>query len=71
MPEAHQVGTAFERLHRGRRVLLGLQRRDLFTVVFDQVFTDTARYADVVLPATAGWAETDGTTASSAFGNRR
>jgi anaerobic selenocysteine-containing dehydrogenase len=34
------------------RVLLGLQRRDLFTVVFDQVFTDTARYADVVLPAT-------------------
>jgi len=34
------------------RVLQGLQRRDLFTVVFDQVFTDTARYADVILPAT-------------------
>jgi anaerobic selenocysteine-containing dehydrogenase len=34
------------------RVLQGLQRSDLFTVVFDQVFTDTARYADVVLPAT-------------------
>ena len=34
------------------RVLRGLQRQDLFTVVFDQVFTDTARYADVVLPAT-------------------
>jgi anaerobic selenocysteine-containing dehydrogenase len=34
------------------RVLRGLQRNDLFTVVFDQVFTDTARYADVVLPAT-------------------
>ena len=34
------------------RVLTGLQRTDLFTVVFDQVFTDTARYADVVLPAT-------------------
>ena len=34
------------------RVLRGLQREDLFTVVFDQVFTDTARYADVVLPAT-------------------
>jgi anaerobic selenocysteine-containing dehydrogenase len=34
------------------RVLQGLQRDDLFTVVFDQVFTDTARYADVVLPAT-------------------
>jgi anaerobic selenocysteine-containing dehydrogenase len=34
------------------RVLQGLQRDDLFTVVFDQVFTDTARYADVILPAT-------------------
>jgi len=34
------------------RVLRGLQREDLFTVVFDQVFTDTARYADVILPAT-------------------
>ena len=34
------------------RVLQGLRRSDLFTVVFDQVFTDTARYADVVLPAT-------------------
>ena len=30
----------------------GLEREDLFTVVFDQVLTDTARYADVVLPAT-------------------
>lgn len=34
------------------RVLKGLQREDLFTVVFEQVFTDTARYADVLLPAT-------------------
>ena len=34
------------------RVLRGLERDDLFTVVFDQVITDTARYADVVLPAT-------------------
>ena len=34
------------------RVLQGLERTDLFTVVFEQVFTDTARYADVVLPAT-------------------
>ncbi len=34
------------------RVLEGLKREDLFTVVFEQVFTDTARYADVILPAT-------------------
>ncbi len=32
-------------------VLEGLARPDLFTVVFDQVMTDTAKYADVVLPA--------------------
>jgi anaerobic selenocysteine-containing dehydrogenase len=30
----------------------GLRREDLFTVVFDQVMTDTARFADLVLPAT-------------------
>jgi len=35
-----------------RRILRGLEREDLFTVVFEQVMTDTARYADVVLPAT-------------------
>ena len=34
------------------RVLQGLSRDDLFTVVYEQVFTDTCRYADVVLPAT-------------------
>lgn len=33
-------------------VLRGLARPDLFTVVFEQVMTDTARWADVVLPAT-------------------
>jgi anaerobic selenocysteine-containing dehydrogenase len=35
-----------------RRVIHGLEREDLFTVVFEQVMTDTALYADVVLPAT-------------------
>jgi anaerobic selenocysteine-containing dehydrogenase len=34
------------------RVLEGLKREDLFTVVYEQVATDTARYADVLLPAT-------------------
>jgi anaerobic selenocysteine-containing dehydrogenase len=34
------------------RIMQGLQREDLFTVVFDQVRTDTSRYADVILPAT-------------------
>ena len=35
-----------------RRVLRGLERNDLFTVVFEQVMTDTTHYADVLLPAT-------------------
>ena len=34
------------------RVRAGLEQEELFTVVFDPVMTDTARYADVVLPAT-------------------
>jgi len=34
------------------RILKGLERDDLFTVVFEQVHTDTVQFADVVLPAT-------------------
>ncbi len=45
---ANPVATAPEQ----GRVLAGLARDDLFTVVFDQVMTDTARWADLVLPAT-------------------
>ncbi len=36
-----------------------------FLVVQDIFLTKTAELADVVLPATAGWAETDGTTTNS------
>ena len=37
------------------RVQRGLSREDLFTVVHDQVLTDTARFADLVLPATTSF----------------
>ncbi|MBI4627310.1 MAG: molybdopterin-dependent oxidoreductase [Candidatus Rokubacteria bacterium] len=40
-------------------VLEGLAREDLFTVVHEQVLTDTARYADVVLPATTSMEHLD------------
>ncbi|MGD9526949.1 molybdopterin-containing oxidoreductase family protein [Pseudonocardia sp.] len=34
------------------KIARGLAREDLFTVVSDHVLTDTARFADIVLPAT-------------------
>ncbi|MCA9266352.1 MAG: molybdopterin-dependent oxidoreductase [Planctomycetales bacterium] len=34
------------------KVRNGLLRDDLFTIVYDQVMTDTAAYADILLPAT-------------------
>src|SRR5438046_9855326 len=40
-------------------VLEGLAREDLFTVVHEQVLTDTAHYADLVLPATTSMEHED------------
>ena len=49
------------------KVVEGLRREDLFVVVHDPVLTDTARYADIVLPATSQLEQVD---LHKAYGHR-
>ncbi|MCI2256404.1 molybdopterin oxidoreductase family protein [Domibacillus sp. PGB-M46] len=43
----------------GNKVRKGLEREDLFLVVHDLFLTETAKYADIVLPASSSYENTD------------
>ncbi|MDR7078899.1 anaerobic selenocysteine-containing dehydrogenase [Neobacillus niacini] len=43
----------------GNKVRKGLEREDLFVVVHDLFLTESAKYADIVLPATSSFENTD------------
>ena len=60
---ANPVATAMDQ----GEFISGLQRDDLFTVVHDQVLTDTAQFADVVLPATTHFEAADLAAAYGSF----
>lgn len=49
------------------RVRMGLEREGLFTVVHEQLITPTARYADLLLPATTSFENSDVYTAYGHF----
>jgi anaerobic selenocysteine-containing dehydrogenase len=50
------------------RIRRGMLREDLFTVVVEQVMTDTARYADLLLPATTFLEHTELSTSYGTYG---
>ncbi len=53
------------------RVLQGLAREDIFTVVHERYLNDTARYADVILPATTSLEHSDIYRAYGHYGVQR
>lgn len=52
-------------------IIKGLKREDLFTVVHERFMTDTARYADIVLPATSSLEHPDIYRAYGHYGLQR
>ena len=53
------------------QVLEGLAREDLFTVVHERFMTDTAKYADIILPATTSLEHSDLYRAYGHYGVQR
>ncbi|KGK87125.1 formate dehydrogenase [Desulfosporosinus sp. HMP52] len=53
------------------KIIKGLSREDLFTVVHERFMTDTARYADIILPATSSLEHSDIYRAYGHYGIQR